>query len=703
MNALVMTGLHGDFRLGIRVLMSITVAIIAWVGVMQPTARAQNLTVAYTPYRFEANEGWWLETAGDGGESKLEGKALHFDFSRGATAVALALPDRTLLTRPVRLRLRIRGDAQGHPARVQLHTHFMTFSKTVGPFVDRGDGIQELVFDAPPGPGWEWSGGENDGKLHGPLRLGRIALLADGKGGRGSFELRELIVEGECPEDRRCVLTADLTAGEAPPVMQIEARSLAAEPVDGKLTGVFRDWEGHEIGRFERNVTLRAGGELESWREPMPQIDARLRFVEATCELEIPGQTIAPARASWVAPISPRGDTRLQPESPFGMGIYLNRLSGDEQKELAERARDAGVKWSREDFSWERIEPRPGAFHWDFYDGLLGNAISNGISVYAIVGYWTHWSKSYTSEGIDQYVAFLRQLVRRYKDRIHHWEIWNEPNIFFWQGPKELYAEMLAKSYAAVKEEDPAAQVLGISTAGIDHAFIDRMLKLKAPFDVLTIHPYRRTLEDGGFIADLKKASDQVRLPDGTRRPVWLTEMGWTTNVPHHVLRQDFEPVSERVQAELIARTYLCSIVSGVEPRTFWYNFRNDGDDPHYFEHHLGILRRDGRPKPAYRAYATLSSVLEGMVHEGAVEAADGVFAHRFRAEAGDGRMVTALWHPSSRAEITLPVARERVRVTNAIGEWEIRESQTTGAASGMRTMTLTLQPGAPVYVSEDR
>ena len=30
-------------------------------------------------------------------------------------------------------------------------------------------------------------------------------------------------------------------------------------------------------------------------------------------------------------------------------------------------------------------------------------------------------------------------------------------------------------------------------------------------------------------------------------------------------------------QAELIARTYLCSIVSGVEPRTFWYDFRNDG------------------------------------------------------------------------------------------------------------------------------
>ena len=126
---------------------------------------------------------------------------------------------------------------------------------------------------------------------------------------------------------------------------------------------------------------------------------------------------------------------------------------------------------------------------------------------------------------------------------------------------------------------------------------------------MLTIHPYRKTLDDTAFIADLKRVSDLVKLPDGRRRPVWLTEMGWATHVPHHALRQDFEPNSQRTQAELLARTYLCSIVSGVEPRTFWYDFRNDGDDPIYFEHNLGIMRRDGRGKPAYRAYAVLARV----------------------------------------------------------------------------------------------
>jgi hypothetical protein len=37
--------------------------------------------------------------------------------------------------------------------------------------------------------------------------------------------------------------------------------------------------------------------------------------------------------------------------------------------------------------------------------------------------------------------------------------------------------------------------VLGLSTAGIDFDYIHRMLELEAPFDILTIHPYRRILD----------------------------------------------------------------------------------------------------------------------------------------------------------------------------------------------------------------
>ena len=52
-----------------------------------------------------------------------------------------------------------------------------------------------------------------------------------------------------------------------------------------------------------------------------------------------------------------------------------------------------------------------------YYDNLLACARRNGITVYAIVGYWSGWTKPYTSEGIDDYIRFLKALVDHYQNR----------------------------------------------------------------------------------------------------------------------------------------------------------------------------------------------------------------------------------------------------------------------------------------------
>jgi hypothetical protein len=687
---------------GSSVLPALVATLALWTAACAAdSASAANVQVSHVAYGFEQGEGWHTSAAGDGGATRLDGRLWRYDFTRGARSLNLSLPDRSLFTRPQRFRLKVRGEARGHPVRVTLYTHFMTFSKTVGEFGDRGE--QELVFAAPPGEGWQWSEGENDGRLHGPLRLGSISLEANGLRDTGVLELVSFTVEGESPGDRLILMTADVAAEGGKDHFNVEIRSLADKTVTGTLSWTVSDWSRRELSQGREAVEIEPGGQRKLVRVPVPPLLPTTRFAEATFSLDIPGQSVAPVQAYWLVPVPPRQAATLQPESPFGMGVYLCRYGEREMEEVARKARDAGVKWSREDFSWDRIEPHPGDFQWEYYDQLLEIARRNGITVYAIVGYWTSWSKDYTCQGVDQYVGFLRRLVRRYKDRIRQWEIWNEPNIFFWQGPKELYAEMLKKSFAAVKEEDPSGQVLGISTAGIDFGFIAEMLKLGTPFDVLTIHPYRKYLDDAAFIADLQKVSDQVRMPDGTRRPVWLTEMGWATHVPHHVLRQDFEPVTQRVQAELIARTYLCSIVSGVEPRTFWYNFRNDGDDPFYFEHTLGTIRSDGRPKPSYVAYATLTSVLEGMKYDRAIEVGEGTFAHRFVSVNGDDREVIALWNPTSDTTVELRLPGEHARVTNTIGEATDHEIQRAGGNPARRILRLQLKAAAPVYVSHRR
>ena len=145
-------------------------AVQTWVPAAEPPP---SVAGAYVAYRFEPAEGWHMRTSGDPGSTRWEGKTWSLDFLRGAASIGLSPPDRCLLGRPQRLRLRARGSAEGHPVHVFLHTHFMTFHKVVGEFT--GPGEQELVVEAPPGPGWQWFGGENDGKLHGPVRWARFA------------------------------------------------------------------------------------------------------------------------------------------------------------------------------------------------------------------------------------------------------------------------------------------------------------------------------------------------------------------------------------------------------------------------------------------------------------------------------------------------------------------------------------------------
>ena len=135
-----------------------------------------------------------------------------------------------------------------------------------------------------------------------------------------------------------------------------------------------------------------------------------------------------------------------------------------------------------------------------------------------------------------------------------------------------------------------------------------------------------------------------------------------------------------------MARAYLCTLVAGGHTNTSWYDFRNDGDDPLYFENEMGVLHRDFSPKPAYWAYATLTRALEGRQVAGKVDAGEGVLAYRFE---GKGSVI-ALWSPDGDRTATLSVTGKRVTLVNTIGETkELRAGD----------VKVDLRGGAPVYL----
>src|SRR5690606_28249451 len=183
---------------------------------------------------------------------------------------------------------------------------------------------------------------------------------------------------------------------------------------------------------------------------------AERMFVEALIEFDSPQGSFSARAYSAQADPDP-GDATLRPDSPWGMGVYLYRYpdpaGGDDSMERAAAlAQAAGVKWSREEIRWARTEPRKGEYDFAFYDSVVDTARKHGISVYGLLSYWSDWTKAYTEEGIDDFCVWAKALVGHFKDRVKHWEIYNEPNIFFWQGPKELYPVLMRKCYTAIKE-----------------------------------------------------------------------------------------------------------------------------------------------------------------------------------------------------------------------------------------------------------
>ncbi len=603
--------------------------------------------------------------------------------------------DRSLLGRPQKMMLTVESDGSGHELVAWVGSHFQNFERRLGTLSEEGC----TTFEAPLGDmkTWRHFGGENDGIVRYPLRLLGLGLRSKAEREQGKLRLVRVEIDTEYDRDNEAVwVIPRVSDGEADTArFTVEVRSLREKPLGGNL-----HWSLHALDRRLQSgsqaLELPARGVPVTTRIEVDWADGgvlegRFRFRADGVE--------SPEVSTTIASVPPgEVDRTLNPASRMGAGMYLYRLRGQpDAKEWMERMCDlaarAGIKWTREEFHWSWIEPRRREYDFAFFDQLVETARAHGISVYALCCYWTSWTKPYSEQGIEDYCRYLETLVRRYGDRIKHWEIWNEPNIFFWSGPTELYVKLLRRAHETVKRVDPDAQVLGCSTAGIDTNFIEMVLEADGPFDALTVHPYRGTLDPHGFIAELRAVRE---LAGG--RDVWITEMGWPSQIGG---------LSEREQAQHVARTYISALASGAARSVAWYDFREDGFDPFYNEHHFGLVRRDLTPKMGYLALATVGRLLGQAEFEkvlplparippdgpGVLPAPDGegLVGLLFR-EAK--RRVAAIWSPSRTRMATFELKGENVQVLNAVGE------PVPGLPDG-RVVTV-LERNMPIYFLAD-
>ena len=230
-------------------------------------------------------------------------------------------------------------------------------------------------------------------------------------------------------------------------------------------------------------------------------------------------------------------ETAARPDNPYGM--CAPAYAGPLYKTLPQSVallKPAGVGFVRTALYFAKT--RPDASTWDFsrYDETLEELEAGGLKPLAVLSYGTHthWAGP-AEEHIGEWTEFVSRAAERYRGRVKHWEIWNEPNIEgFWRNPNPVkYWKVLDAAYRAIKAVDPEAVVTTAGFAGTPLDFVEELCRHEKCFDAVVIHPYcdhgilnRPEDKIDSDIDSLRELLGKYGMSDV---PVWVTEIGWPT------------------------------------------------------------------------------------------------------------------------------------------------------------------------------
>jgi hypothetical protein len=322
----------------------------------------------------------------------------------------------------------------------------------------------------------------------------------------------------------------------------------------------------------------------------------------------IPAAAALLLAASQTGAATPRDDA-----SPWGIASGAE-WSGDYPR-FNPMLKDAGVRWLRFFPEWQTIQPRQDVWNWDGADRMVANARTNGIRIAGVFAYFAPWASADggTRKGpvkdIQVWRKYVQAAMSRYRNDIVYWEIWNEFNGSFYQGPDKPkeYAELTAAAYDEAKKIDPQIKV-GMSCANFDVGFFDAAIKAGAAgrFDFVAVHPYENlgaAVDGGGDPGYLSMAGSLRRMltANGQRAdmPLQITETGYQAPIAP-------DPERDARQSEALVKVYVLSVAQGFQ-RIFWFEARG----PVYgkgTDH--GIIRKDWSPRPAHAAMRTMSRLL---------------------------------------------------------------------------------------------
>jgi len=352
----------------------------------------------------------------------------------------------------------------------------------------------------------------------------------------------------------------------------------------------------------------------------------------------------------------------------------------------------AGANWIRDRMDWGGMERTRGTFSADtLYDLSVARQTSEGLNVLQVFHDTPAWAIDRVLDGNDgkarlrlprdlrDVYRFGRAMAVRFRGQILAWEPRNEADLDMFGGHTvdEMCSYQKA-AYLGFKRGTPQVtvcwNVFGLPTS----LHRDGVLNNEAwpYFDTYNTHTYSRPEHYLRQLATIREGA--------CGRPIWLTECGKPALYVDGKEPRDPTIENMRQQAEFIARSYACSLFSGVD-RHFFYILGDGIGQPTMS---YGLLRRDFTPRPAYPAMAAVGRFLAGAKCIGRVTPS--VYAFRAWPD-GVERDVLIAWG-SAGAPCTIPASATVESVHDFLGR---RLGPEIPRENGMRPIFVVMPKGS--------
>ena len=306
----------------------------------------------------------------------------------------------------------------------------------------------------------------------------------------------------------------------------------------------------------------------------------------------------------------------------FGMHIHqiahpINETPWPDVKFGTWRLWDAYVAWP----NLERIK---GEWNFSRLDKYVELAGQHNVDVLLPLGLSPQWASARPNEkspysagnsaeprDLEDWRNYVRIVARRYKGKIHHYELWNEVNMpMFYTGSQQKLVELAREMYSIIKEVDSTNTVISPSITGVyGKDWLNTYLQAGGGkyADVIGYHFYVATQTPEAipsFVYEIKAIMTKNGL---VNKPLWNTETGWwianTDGTPETGIPKKWKRLPPFDASNYLARALILGKATGID-RFYWYAWDNNA---------MGLIEPISKiNKPAAQAYGQVYDWLVG-------------------------------------------------------------------------------------------